>query len=385
MRRVEVPVALPPPHQRRVQHRQQGGPRLDRRLGLEVVGQQPPGVPRLQGHGDGADVGERAAYGRLGGAQPPHQVGLGAGPEGPQPAAHQRGVALVARRSGAGRSPSHCSIGTHTGREMRQCPPLRAADQVGGEAEVGEQAGVVPAGARRDLHVRGELGEQRRGGRPRRGPSGWCRRCASTPVAGGVEPGVAVRGDAGPLHVLGDPAPLGAGDPLRGAAPRRGQQLAREDEQGAAHRQLLDEGAVVVQRALDVGARHAVDAGVQREVRRRRLGRVQDRHGAGGRDRVRQPVLRGDAVAARHPGATLRVGDQPDRLAHAAASPLTSRCCRGRPASAPRRTGRSATDRDHERGAGPQHQREEGETQGVAGPARSGGGCRCTGRWSGRP
>ncbi len=190
--------------------------------------------------------------------------------------------------------------------------------QVGGEPEVGEQAGVVPQRARGDGDRRGQLGEQR----PevgRRDPVGVVVEVGEHPGAGGDEPRLPVGGDAGLLHVLGDPAALGAGDPLRRAPPGGGQQVAGEDEEGAPHGQLLDQGAVVVQRPVDVGPGDAVDARVDGEVGRRRLRRVQDRHRAGGRHRVGHPVLRGDPVPAGHPGASLRVGDETDRRAQGVA------------------------------------------------------------------
>ena len=80
------------------------------------------------------------------------------------------------------------------------------------------------------------------------------------------------------------------GDPRRRAAPRRRQQVAREDEEGAPHRELLDQRAVVVQRPVDVGHGDPVDAGPDRQVDGRRLGGVQ--HG----DRPRRGLGIGRAV-----------------------------------------------------------------------------------------
>ena len=58
-------------------------------------------------------------------------------------------------------------------------------------------------------------------------------------LRGSLHPGRPVGGHAGLGDVLGEPAELGCRHPGRSAAPRRGQEVARKGEQGAAHRELL--------------------------------------------------------------------------------------------------------------------------------------------------
>ncbi len=112
-----------------------------------------------------------------------------------------------------------------------------------------------------------------------------------------------------------------------------GQQVAREDEQGAPHRELLDQRAVVVQRPVDVGDRDAVDAGAHREVDGGRLGGVQHRDRPRRRLRVGRAVPGRQRVPPRQPGSALGVGN----VAHdGLVSPecRRSRCCAGpRPGS----------------------------------------------------
>ena len=138
--------------------------------------------------------------------------------------------------------------------------------------------------------------------------------------AGLRQPARGVGDLAGGGEVLGQPRLLGLRDPGRRAAPRRAQQVAREHEQGAAHRQLAHQAAVDVQRAVEAGGRLAahplaarlliarglVDAGVHREVHRGRLGGVQRHHGPGRAHRVADPVGGGDRVPPRQPCLSLR-------------------------------------------------------------------------------
>ena len=381
---VEVPVALLPAHQRGVEHRQQRRPRLD-------------GAARARGR--------RAAASRCRRTPAPPRRPRGRRARGvrrpwSRPATTPRRSRCRARRSAASGAtsaayPSSAGSGDrllpqpvghrrpHRARDA-PVPAVATAHQVGGEAEVGEQARVVPQRAGRDGHGRGELGEQ--------SAQVACRDPVGVLLEVGEHAGAGARrarrrrrgrcpAFSTSLAIRRRSMPATRADALPQAA---GQQVAREDEQGAPHGQLLDQRAVVVQRPVDVGAGDPVDAGVQREVGRRRLGGVQDGHGAGGRDRVGHPVLRGDAVAARHPGATLHVGDQADRLAHVVARPLTSRCCRGRPGSGPRRTAAGRpTRRRATSGCAAAGRRRRGPAGRSTG--RSAGGCRCTGRWSRRP
>ncbi|KRB77124.1 hypothetical protein ASE01_10255 [Nocardioides sp. Root190] len=79
-------------------------------------------------------------------------------------------------------------------------------------------------------------------------------------------------------HVLGELGPLLTGHPQGSAPPGRGEQVPREDEEGAPHGELLDDAALTVERLVDVLDRDALGAGPQRQVDGGGLGRVQDRH-----------------------------------------------------------------------------------------------------------
>ena len=227
------------------------------------------------------DVGERAADRALGRAEPPHHVGLGARSERAQPALHQRGVAgpLVQR-------------GDLLPQPLRGEGPVRARglpapvvaapehDPVGGERREhargdGELAAV--ALARRHLQAYVEHRDpfaQHRRGRGRRTQLGQ-HRGAHLP-----EPGRPVRSEPGGLDLLGEPGAELCGHPGGGRAPHRGQQVAREREDGAPHRELADDGAVVEQRPLDVVPRRPRPARAPRGRRwpaRSRAGRSSPR------------------------------------------------------------------------------------------------------------
>jgi hypothetical protein len=53
-----------------------------------------------------------------------------------------------------------------------------------------------------------------------------------------------------PLDIADEPAPLAGGDTVAGGRLRELQGVAREDEEGTAHRQVLDQRPVDVQRTL---------------------------------------------------------------------------------------------------------------------------------------
>ena len=304
---VEVEVARLPAHDGGVEGRQEGGPRLDR-PDVGVVGQHPPRRAVVERHLDGLHVGQGPGHGRLGRPEPPLDVARRARPEGRQPAAHELGVAggLVQ------------ALDRLAEPVLGPCPARLVEPPVAGvataqrdalEAEVGEH----PRGDRDRPVVRlvgvaadhaGELGHRRAqlgdAGRPDCEPLEHGR-------AGGVEPGLAVGGDARAHDRLRDPLALRGRDPGRRAAPRCGQQVAREDEQGPAHGELLHHGAVVVDRRVDVGRRQALGAGGDREVHGGGLGGVEDRHRAGDRLDAVETVGRRQRVAYADPVAALGV------------------------------------------------------------------------------
>ena len=188
------------------------------------------------------DLGEGAAYGGLGGAQPPDQVGLGAGTEGAQPRRHERGVPLGLRERGRRLWPSHWDAEVQRGRESFQPPsfsPRRIAPVAASvtitDAATATSAWYFPLPRVTRASSVGSARTDLRGGE---------RAVVLDHPADQREvllgPGAAVRGDAGGLQLLGQPPELLTGDPGARAAPDRRQQLAGEGEDRTPHRELLD-------------------------------------------------------------------------------------------------------------------------------------------------
>ena len=307
---VEVEVALLPPHHRGIQGRQERCPRLERCGVRDVAGQHPAGRAVVEGDLLGLEIRQRAAHRRLGGAQPPLDVGGGAGTERRQPPAYELGIARglvewvrhvaepvlgprprglvdapVAGVACAQDRPLQSQVRQHPGGDRRR-PVIGlvggAADHPGQLGHGGPQLG----GGRRPVGQPGERG-----------------------LPGGVEPGVPVGGDARFGDQLGDARALAGRHPGRGAAPGGGQQVAGEDEQRPAHGELLDDRSVVVQRGVDVRGRQPLRPLGDCEVHRRGLGGVQDRHRLGHPRDVVQPVGGRQRLAYADPPASLVVGD----------------------------------------------------------------------------
>ena len=269
--------------------------------------------PAVEGDRHGLEVGQRLLDDADGAAQPPLDVGGGAGPERPEPSTHELGPSLgrlhrlgylaqpgghgrplgsgdapVAAVATAGDQRLQAELGQDPGRH-RHVGAVGLAD---GDVDAPLQLGQLLAQLlRRQLAAVRQPGEHG-GARP-------------------VDPGGAVLGDPTGLDVLGQPGPELGGEPGARAPPRGRQQVAREDEDGAPHGQLLDQAALLVERPVDVGDREVVDPGVQGEVDGRRLGGVQHRHRLGRGDRVGVPRAGHDAVAGRDPGPPLVVGHVP--------------------------------------------------------------------------
>ena len=92
-----------------------------RRPGRRAGGSRRP--PRER-HLHGAELTQRPAYGALGRAEPPDEVGLRAGTERAQPALDEGQVARRGTRPASAGSPSQSSVRIHCGRETRQSPAL---------------------------------------------------------------------------------------------------------------------------------------------------------------------------------------------------------------------------------------------------------------------
>ncbi len=134
-----------------------------------------------------------------------------------------------------------------------------------------------------------------------------------------LQPARAVAMEAESLDEARQAAALQRGHAVARARLRIGQPLAREDEQRPPHRQVLHQRPIDVQRALEVGHRHAGDAGLRGQEDRRRIGGVQADHAACRLDDVGGAVRGGQAVPDGEPGSTLGDGEA-TRDAHAARS-----------------------------------------------------------------
>jgi hypothetical protein len=119
------------------------------------------------------------------------------------------------------------------------------------------------------------------------------------------QPALAVAPQPCLLDVADEPAPLGVGDPLAGPRLGESQALAREDEQRATHRQVLDQRPVEVQGPLQIAHGHAGDAHPCGQVDRRGVGPVQADHAPGRLDDVPRPMTRCQAVTTGQPSSAL--------------------------------------------------------------------------------
>ncbi len=173
----EIETPLLPAHHRRVEHGEQRDPRA--RIGhrLQVVGEHPAGAAAVQGHLDRGHIRQRTAYGALGRPQPPHQVGLGAGAEGAQPATDQGRVALLdrCRRGDLGEPVLH-----ERPPRPREPPVLGVAapHDVGGSAQVGQDPAGAPHRSGGHVDLDGDLRHplaQVQGREPARSPASSSR------------------------------------------------------------------------------------------------------------------------------------------------------------------------------------------------------------------
>ena len=96
-----------------------------------------------------------------------------------------------------------------------------------------------------------------------------------------VEPGVAVGGEPGQDHVLGQPLALCLRDPRRRTPPSRRQEVAGKHEERASHRELLDQRPVLEESPVYVGDAQRGHPRPERQVDGRGLGRVQHGHRPG--------------------------------------------------------------------------------------------------------
>ena len=208
---------------------------------------------------------------------------------------------------GSSGSPSHASIEVQRGRELIQAPLFEARTIRPGRRQHREDARAdrhlpAPGLALPVLDRRPRAAGSRRAarsssprGRPRAPPAPAALAC--------LEPALAVRVEARLVDVLDQAAALALRHAVARARLRDGQRLAREHEQRAAHRQVLDERALVVELAVEVGDRQLVHAGPGRQVHGRRVGRVQADEAAGrprsGPRRARRGPAGGVAPAVR--------------------------------------------------------------------------------------
>ena len=282
---------------------------------VEVVGQHPAGGAAVERDLDRLDVGQGPAHGapwsrpatrpgrprcrgRRRAARPP-----------PARRTPRRSWQRPAPRPASSRSPSSGAARSSSRRRSRRgtiAPDAASGDDhPRGDRDVGL---VVPLAAGDPRVERRQAGAHLGGGERARRPRSAARtsaRCSSAQAA----PSVAMPGG---LDLLGQPADLLAGDPGAGAPPDGREQVAREGEDGAPHRELLDHRAVVVERAVDVARwrrQRAHARGGPRPARWRA-----DTSPPRRRPGCRPPV--GQGVAHAEPGPALVVVDVPRHLAH---------------------------------------------------------------------
>ena len=201
---VEVEPALLPAHRGRVEHRAAAPPTAPARV--RRPGRREAGIPTPSARptSTAPELAQRAAYGGLGRAQPPDEVGLGAGPEGAQPAPDQTRVAglrlgvshrlaqpLLGQRPArpraspapvvgaahdlAGRSRACPAPGARSGSCRRSpCPGRARAAGPGRESRSRSSAVVAgPSSARRAQHLRRTCGSSQAS--PSLGDARWPR------------------------------------------------------------------------------------------------------------------------------------------------------------------------------------------------------------------
>ena len=94
-------------------------------------------------------------------------------------------------------------------------------------------------------------------------------------VTRAVQPAVTVVGNAGLLHIGDQLSAFVACYPVTGRGLDERQVTDADHPQRATHREVLDEGAPLVQRGVEVGHRETGPPGPQGQVRRGRIGGVQ--------------------------------------------------------------------------------------------------------------
>ena len=252
--RTQVPVAVAPAHGRRVERGKQRDPRFGRLARVNVVGEDVAARAPVELHLDGLDRGQGFSRGGDRPAGPPPDVVVRAGPERPKPASHQLRPSFV-----------NGHLGDPVGK-----PPLDRAP-----AELTPDPGAERATAT-DLAVQGEMEEDLLGDADRRLvrlaarerdllAKPWVerrqvrgRRLAAFTHSGQpgllqlLEQGCRVRADTRFGEHLDGPSALGRADgPGRGRMDD-GEGGDRDQEEGPAHREVPQDGAILVQLALDL-------------------------------------------------------------------------------------------------------------------------------------
>ncbi len=223
-----------------------------------------------------------------------------------------------AAESGGWGVPSQCSISVHSGRDSRQCPALRprtilplAPSWVRTRGAIGISPPHFVPGAMLTLPAISGICSRRRSAVGGPVASSRDRR------AGSLQPGSAVTRQAGVGDSLHHARALGGGDAIRRTPPGSRQQVAWEDEQGPTHGELFDQGAILVQRLLDVERPRALDPSEQGQVHARRLGRVEHRHRPRRRHRIVAVDARGRSRGSGLSGSCVRCRQTGARHQHA--------------------------------------------------------------------
>ena len=234
------------------------------------------------------------------------------GPKARSHAATSAAVPSASVRGSIG-APSHADHGRPARARRGPRAGVGGPDDGAGRGQRGQHvrpnrhlAGPCLAFAVRDRHRRG--GAPRRAAR-RRSAHGHPTSAATTSVDALFSQRAPLRWRPNRLDETNQAAALQRGHAFARARLGIGQPLAREDEQRPPHREVLHERPIDVQRALEVGHRHAGDAGLRGEEDRRWIGGVQADHAACRLDDVGGAVRRGQAVTPADPGSTFGDGE----------------------------------------------------------------------------
>ena len=294
---------------------------------------------------DGTDLGQPAPHGLHGRSEPPLDVGDGARTECAQPVPDQRRNRLGLRDRGD-RTPEprlhrRPARSRHVPRTVVRRPHDEASAPRAPSARAGRPPQSHPTTSPRRTRFLRPASASRRATRTR-SPAGrrTARRAlASTPVTTNAR----LRPKTGLLD-LADQAPLFVGgDPVARRRLRDRKGVAREEEHGAAHGQVLDQRALFVQGALDVTDARPPTRAQRGHEDRGGIGPCRHTMLSAASTTSPRPMTRRQTVPPREPGPTFGNPDRPHDSCQLRSVLWSSRCSGRFPEPCLRLLGRSQT------------------------------------------